>query len=251
MSTYFQHGRRHAPGGTDPIPGNSLSHVREYRAYGTDLVDLVQDGIWSGASNWDFVTVESTVPGSTTTVASSAAPLGGYLELVGQNSYVCLGFPLGPRYSAWSFKPIFGMDTDGGIVTVEWQTQGSMFNNAPQWGYGPDNLGSDTNWYHSTVTDNEYYEVNTYSASTDILYATEACPNLYIVGEDGKLVTDNPDTITPFYTDTVEWDGGGDGTVWWWVRMKTKTKDGASSGYTLRLHGYVLRRIAGDLIAPG
>lgn len=260
------HGRTHARGGTDPIPGlvigTQFPNVREYKAHGLELLYLVENGLWDDGSTWDFVTVESSVPGSTATAASADAPFGGYLELVGQNSYVCLGFPLAPQYSVWKFDPILGIGPDCGIVDVEWQTVSARFASGSegfngafspsvfeQWGQIPANLTSDTGWYRSGTPIGRY-QVDCYSGSAGLVNTDgDAAPNLYLTGEPGDLLAANPTGAA--YTDTHEWPAGADGETWWWVRLKTKTKHASSSGYTLRLHGYSMHRVVGDLITPG
>lgn len=263
------HGWTHHPTkGTDPIDlppatGGGTPNLTNYKAHGLELLYLVRNGYWSGVTNWDFKTVESTVPGSTATVSSASAPFGGYFELVGQNSYVLLGFPLAPRYSVWKFDVILGIGSDCGIVSCEWQTVPASFGpgsdtyNATysqifeEKGQRPTDPTSDTNWYRSG-TPISRYQYDCYNATSGVVNTDGGlAPDLWVTGAPGDLLSANP-TGTPIpYTDTQDWVGAADGSMWWWARLKTKTKFASSSGYTMRLHGYNMHRHVADLKYPG
>lgn len=180
-------------------------------------------------------------------VRDNTAPFGGYFQSTSQNAYIILGCPLGPAESRWCMDLWWSEGSDYGKFDLEWQTQPALVTAGgvdlgPQAVSEPDSGGS---WYN-TAAGGTVWQIDAYNATPrDIDYDDQMC--LFSpVGDPGDMLTaDGTDAsgVSPwFWSNTALMNGGADGDVWWFMRLKVKTKSGSSSGYRCRIHGLRIRR---------
>jgi hypothetical protein len=109
------------------------------------------------------------------------------------------------------------------------------------------NLSTGTNWYKdnsATTMHQDFYGV----APTDVLDDAGAFYSVIriggIVGEmltaDGVTVSDNPWAGARTQR---EMNGGGDGSVMWWLRTRVSGKNGSSSGFKARVYYLAIKRV--------
>ena len=182
-------------------------------------------------------------------VRDSAAPFGGYFQSTAQNAYFLLGCPLGPVDSRWCIDLWWSEGSDYGKFDMEWQTT-TAANTAggvdlsDQSIAEPDEGGT---WYN-TSAGTTIWQINAYTvAPHDDHYDDQIC--LFTPqGAPGTMLSANGtdgNGVDPWqWQNTALMNGGADGNVWWWMRLKVKTKDASSSGYRCRIHAIRIRREA-------
>jgi hypothetical protein len=144
-----------------------------------------------------------------------------------------VGCPLGPKGSRWAVDLWWGKGADYGDIDFEWQTT------------SVDVPGSTSEYVAEPVTSNPWYKsdmtktlVTGYNAVTINTSDTQLggiIPN----GADGTMLSADGTASAFTYR---YMNGGGDASVWWWLRLKSTTKNAASTGYRMRIHGLRIRR---------
>jgi hypothetical protein len=198
-----------------------------------------------GGPEWKTAILQS--EGSFTTTVDTTVPFGGYVELSGLNTgYIIVGMPLGPTGSIWGTNMAYRTATDGGKVIMEWQTQ---LTDALQFGAtsypevvdGPDTSAS---WYHHNAStfDQDFYS---------------AAPGDFFTGQYGVISPSGTGTTMlsaagtaapnpPYGALTVrQMNGGGDGSVMWYLRLRVMGQNASSSGYKARIYYLAVKRFQG------
>ena len=186
--------------------------------------------------------------GNFTATVDTTVPFGGYVELNGLNTgYIIVGMPLGPKGSIWGVDMAFRKDTDAGQVIMEWQTQ---LVDALQFGAtsypevvdGPDTSAT---WYHlnASTFDQDFYA---------------AAPSDFFVGQYSVISPSGADLAMLSATGTAapnppyggltvrQMNGGGDGGVMWYLRLRVMGKNAASSAYKARIYYLAVKRYQGS-----
>ena len=225
------HGRTHIPGGTDPIPG--------FPTFRNTAVKYAMAGAeWKTASMYvsNGANVQATV--------DTTVPFGGYIEINGDGEYFVVGMPLGPKGSTWAINMGYHQTSDSGKVIFEWQTT-DVDSNRGTAGYpealeGPEWVSS-TYYTDTGATSHQDF----YAAAPADAYNSSYSP-IVINGADGAMLSANGTATAPSppYGGITSklMNGGGDGGVYWWLRVRVNGKHASSSGYKARIYYLAVKR---------
>ena len=219
-----------------PVAAGSVYHnpAINYELSGTDWWFYYDDG-----NRFIFAPVrDSTAPSGNYFQSNSAFP----------NAYFIVGCPLGPAGSRWAVDMWWSKGPDYGMIDLEWQTTPGEVT-----GFTSETIGgaitspSGGTWYKAGTSATA---IDAYAAAdSDTAYDTQL--NLITpTGADGDMLTADG-TSSSIFTATADMNGGGDGSVWWWLRVKVASKNASSSGYKCRIHSLRIRRVAEDGWALG
>lgn len=222
MADYLQHGRRHGPNGSDPIPGLATATADAFASPVILPILLGESDSFDGFG-WTGVRVDSTVRNGAVRVNSSSLAL---------NDYFTVGCILGPKGSIWGLVSSYKSGPDCGKI---------QFSLASVPSPNPNRSGTND---EGTLTDNAVTFVDigaaldTYSAS-----AADASNNGYqatfrLTGDDGATLT--AITGTDSYTGFSDLDGGAG---FYRVRAKITGKNASSSGFKGQLTGVAFFRL--------
>lgn len=222
-------------GGTDPIPGLAptggtyRNPAIQYQIAGNEWFLYREDGYWSNA----------------TAVADATAPFGAYMELdVTAGGLVIIGCPLGPAGSRWRVDIWYSKGPDYGELDLSWQTTPAEVTGVTSEAVTEPYTGDP--WYYADA--GAAPQIDCYNAGTVITYDTQISL-MTPTGADGDMLTADG-APSGVFTNTQEMNGGGDGSVWWWLKAQTATKNASSSGYRARIHLLRIARIAEGGITP-
>jgi len=174
-----------------------------------------------------------------TAVTDTTKPYTGYFESTAQNAYFIFGAPISPVNGLWCVDFWIAVGTDYGKFDLEWQTTPSnVVGETDQAVKEPDSTGT---WYN-TGSPFTGWQYDAYAAVPSDFLDTQYC-RFDPVGTPGTMLTADGVQDTR-YLNAAKMNGGGDGDVWWWLRLKVKTKHASSAGYRCRVYGIQIRRIA-------
>jgi len=193
-------------------------------------------------------------------VKDTAAPFGGYISSVGaangKGIYLGLG-PLGPG-TGWWVDLWLRQGNDSGNVLVEYgTTPADEYNNSSTYNVGTLNSAADpsldpnfSGWF-SPQAGADTIQLYAAGGTAWDVYVKQA--SFYVSGADGAMLTANGDTtaanppaIPEFFAGQYGMNGGGDASVYWWIKIRSSGKNASSSGYGFRFAGYRLYRMNGD-----
>ena len=216
MSGYVDHGRRHLPGGTDPIPGSGAASAMWPMSY--DLLPRVIDAsALDGAGNFFSSTLDATYW------------TGYYWNNGGNSSTAYIYVRLGPQGSTWGINIAAERNTDCGILQFGWQ---SLDEAAPGLGYDTGGVGEGMIPGSTDRTVGTFYNTSAFS-SLD-LYGTADKNKLWtgaysqfrLMGADGTALSANGSFDTG---DNVDHFNGGSGI--YCLRLLVNSKNASSSAY--------------------
>ena len=225
------HGRDHAPGGMDPIPsGTYRNPVVKYAMGGPE---------WKTAAMFTTLGVTATV--------DTASPFGGYIEINGDGKYFVVGMPLGPKGSTWTIAMAYRTATDGGKLVFDWQTTpvDGLFGGAtvhPESVEGPeDQTPPGTTYYKGdsgVTTHQDFYS----AAPADVFTPSYAA--IQVGGADGDMLSADGTAAAfdPPGLGQRVMNGGGDGSVMWWLRVRVSGHNASSSGFKARIYYLAVKR---------
>lgn len=222
--------RPRSEGGTDPIeiPSSNRNRVVKYAIGGAE---------WKTCALWD------TGPTGVTKTVDPTVPFGGYIELNGDQEYFVLGAPLGPQWSSWAIDMAYRTTSDSGKVLFDWQTQ-LVDGTATEYVDQVDEFGT---FYVDDATPVTSHQ-DMYAASpADAFTATYSA--IVITGADDTMLSADGLTTAPPYANFSQkrMNGGGNGNVMWYLRVRVNGKNASSSGYKARIYWIAIRRLDGDL----
>ena len=229
------HGWTHRPkemGGTDPIDlpssGTYRNPVVKYSLGGPE---------WKNAAMFDT--------GSVSKVVDPTVPYGGYIEINGDGKYFVVGMPLGPKGSTWTIAMGYRTATDGGKLLFDWQTTAvdGTFGGGTAYPESVEGAQENNSTYY---LDNELLTMhqNFYSASPGDFFSSGYAP-IQIGGDDGDMLSDDGAASTRPIDGLGQhvMNGGGDGSVMWWLRVRVSGKDASSSGFKARIYYLAVKRV--------
>lgn len=178
-------------------------------------------------------------------VFDAASVGGGYVEVNGNGKYFAIGMPLGPQGSTWEVALAYQRAPDAGQIITEWQTNtvnadlgGTVY---PESVAGPD--VDTTTWY--VVNGADTFHIDMYSAITANTYAvvhSADTPGIHIAGDNGTALSANGTAGPADYRPCRSMNGGGDGSLMWWLRVRIVGKNAASTGYRCRIYLLSVKR---------
>lgn len=188
-----------------------------------------------------------------TPVLDATAPYTGYLEYNGSDgSFVVVGMPLYPRYSAWVVTVWYERGPSAGILEFQWATAtvdeyaDNAIGSSASIARPPADIPAD--WFVvGGATSN--YQLDMYNAGASWVYAKRS--DFVIVGDDGvQLSADGtvPSTTGMDWTagNTRAFDAGGDPSLYWYLRLYINGKNPSSSSYDCKLAGVTVSRYTGE-----
>lgn len=225
----------------NPVPNKFTMLGPEWDAY--------MAGTLSGGNGTD------NFGGSWVFTYDTTAPFGGYVSTSVDDDWIYFGMPLGPALSGWGVDMWVWQDDDVGILDIEWAT-------LPIDELSAYSLGSaisiidpiefpqpSMTWYNTNnlVDLGNSYRVDPYTAGTPAWLMVAARSPIVITGADGDMLSSNGTTPSP---DTWFWNramnGGGDFSVYWWVRVRVNGKNASSSAYNARIAAMRVVRMNGN-----
>lgn len=232
-----------AAAATSPVPNKYTMLGPEWDAY-TGSGNTLTGG--NGSDNFG---------GSWVYTTDSAAPFGGYVSTTVNDDWMYFGMPLGPRLTGWSVDLWVWNDDDVGKLDIEWAT------------LGVDELASYTlgsaisiidpiefpqptmTWYNTNNLGDlgNSYRIDPYTAGAPSWVCYPARSPIVITGADGDMLSSNGTTPSP---DTWTWNkamnGGGDSSVYWWMRFRVNGKNASSSAYNAKVAAARVVRMNGN-----
>lgn len=231
------HGWTHRPkeqGGTDPIDFPSVSYRNPVVKYAM------------GGPEWKTAAMFTTL-GVTATV-DTASPFGGYIEINGDGKYFVVGMPLGPKGSTWAIAMGYRTATDGGKLVFDWQTTpvDGLFGGAteyPESVEGPEDQTPPGTTYYVDNNSNSFHQ-DFYSASPADFF-TPSYAAIQINGDDGEMLSADGTASTRPVDGLGQrlMNGGGDGSVMWWLRVRVSGHNASSSGFKARIYYLAVKRV--------
>jgi hypothetical protein len=188
---------------------------------------------WLNASG-----VGGTLEGFSWTTDTSL-PTDGYLGASSVDDHILLGFPLGPYGSIWSVGFGYHQNTSGGTFRTEWGT--TKIDEAGEYALGwpsdPSPFGTETSVAHPITLEGSANEVDFYhtggddynlnTAGSDAWVWVDNRSEFVIAGDNGSKLSANgvamssspwPDNY--FNGPRAFMTGGGDPSVYWWMRLR-------------------------------
>lgn len=182
-------------------------------------------------------------------VTDSTAPGGGYIENTSQDQeFIMFGMPLGPLGSGWAVNVWAGNGLDKGILQLEWATT-----TADELSYF--NIGSDVSiadpaevfsvtgsplpFYKTTQGGSASSAIDWYGGSGWGFISLRS--PLVVAGADGQMLAADGTANTGFVAHDNMY-GGGDPSVYWWLRMRVNGKNASSSGYNMKIAAVYVAR---------
>ena len=226
------HGKDHATGGMDPIPNLSTATYRN-----TSVKYSLGGPEWKAAAMWDT--------GSVSKVVDPTVPFGGYLEINGDGKYFVVGMPLGPKGSTWAISMGYRTATDGGKLVFDWQTTSvdGTFGGATVYPESVEGAQENNSTYYkdnsATATHQDFY-----SATPGDFFTATYAP-IQIGGDDGALLSADGTASARAIDGLTQrvMNGGGDGSVMWWLRVRVSGHNGSSTGYKARIYYLAVKRM--------
>jgi len=225
------HGWTHRPkaqGGTDPIeiPSSNRNRVVKYAIGGAE---------WKTSALW-------TTGPSSWAVVDPTVPFGGYIELDGDGEYMVLGAPLGPQWSSWAIDMAYRQTPDSGKVVFDWQTQ-LVDGTAVEYIPSVDEFAAFYNTNPGVASHQDFYAASAQDAFTPTYAA------FVITGADDTMLSADGDPTSAPYNGFSQkrMNGGGNGNVMWYLRVRVNGHTSPSTGYKARIYWIAIRRLDGDL----
>lgn len=243
MSGYVDHGWRHAPkaqGGTDPVPvssgGGQPTMVNKYTMHGLEWRHLIDNS--PSAVNGG---------GGFTFTRDSTAPYGGYITSSGANQdFIGFGLPLGPKGSGWAVS-MWAEQGDGhGKIQIEWATV--SVDEFAGYAAGSDvsiiDPGEQSLTYYHTTTGGAAPSLSDWYAGSGWGFVSQQSA-LVVAGDDGDMLSANGVNNGDWFYGQ-DMGGGGDPSVYWWIRLRVDGKNASSSGYLAKIAGLTVYRLNGN-----
>ena len=232
MSGYVDHGSRHLPGGTDPIPGLSGA----YPMWNTPII--VNFAYLNAASNAIEATGGAGSYAANDWTIDAAYPASGYWKSTLDLAYVSFVVNLGPKGSRWGMRPLIAEGINYGKLEVQFASLSwtNYYTGSPPYdegGFTGLGLGQPVEGGNSFVT---LETLDCYAAADNPFRIQSSYRRFRIAGDDGDLGTAFTSEITGDYA----WDGGSGVHR---VKLVTNGKNASSTGNEMRLGGFALFRL--------
>jgi hypothetical protein len=177
----------------------------------------------------------------------TAAPFGAYADLGNSNGNdVGFGLPLGPKDTLWMVGAWFYRGTDYGKLQLELATTTMDASSVGPY-YGTISIADPSTPAATWYSPNTSFSHDGYSASPT--WAFNWWSPFWLLGSDGTMLTADGTASAGerlVIAGTREFaTGGGDESVYWWVRLRVNGKNGSSSGYKARIAGLQVVRFTG------
>lgn len=223
MSGYVDHGARHLPGGTDPIPGLAAAAAEE--GY-SSVINLPVLGLQSNVNNID-------ASGAITIALDAAYPHNGYIRQTADTNYIIWPINLGPQGSWWLPVVLFAVGPDYGKCDLMFATADPAANLYAL----PIDGGIESS---SAVT---FVKLQTRDCYAPVLAQfptnTQVFKPFLIAGAPG----DDGTAFTGSNTD--RWDGGPGPH---YIKFLTNGQNASASGFKRDISEVVLIRLSNDLL---
>ena len=244
------------------MSSNHVDHAwrhRRKRDGGTDPVFLGVDGLGPLVNKYTMHGLEwqpfianspSAVNGGGgfTFTRDSAAPFGGYITSSGADGdFIGFGLPLGPRGSGWAVSLWAENGSDKGKIQIEWATV--SVDELAAYAAGSDvsiiDPGEQSLTYYKTTPTGAASSLSDwYAAGTSWGFVAQSSP-IVVSGADGQmLAADGVANGDWFYGEDMM--GGGDASVYWWIRLRVNGKHASSSSYVAKIAGLTIYRLNGN-----
>lgn len=230
---YKQHGRRHAVGGSDPIPGlasggaGSPMWPLEPQALVRPTIKLAQNGD-------NFWTITNVTPDAYGSIKYESATDGDGFQAAVR---------LGPYGSRWGMAFVAEKGPDCGKMTVQAWVGPEDYSG---WTTVPDGgLQSPYNVSHTYTQFVDVFTQDLYAAGTSTLSVASPSSSIdwRILGVDGASLTSISGTDPDTGAGVRDADGGSGV---WWFRVKVNGKNASSSAYRVTLRGLWVVRMTHD-----
>jgi len=201
----------------------------QYQTEGAEWFLYYDDGYWTSGAP----------------VLDPLSPFGGYFELdETTGGLLIIGCPLGPKGSRWRVDLCYSIGPDYGKLDFSWQTT-------------PANVPGETSesvtepftgdpWYYADAA--AHPQLDAYNAAPNVVFETQVSL-MTPTGDDGDMLTADG-TPSPVFSSTQDMNGGGDGGVWWWLKVQSNSKNVLSTGFRQRIHLLRIARLIQDGITP-
>ena len=223
MSGYVDHGRRHIPGGTDPIPGLMTTEQGWGSLFNLPVLErhmMTNNQNYSGAATW---------------VIDNTYPHNGYMQQSSNNNWIEWVVQLGPKGSLFLPIPMLAMGPDFGKVTLQIASAPYVDDLLSLVGSG----GIESSGLPVTFVDVQTFDC--YTAVHDPFPAVSQVYNAFeITGDDGAIGTAISGS-NPWI-----WDGGAGAHF---LRLKTNGQNVSATGYKKRISAFILERVSNDMYA--
>jgi len=199
-----------------------------------------------GGYDW-FLYYDDSRSSNVTPTVDATAPYGAYLEIAVTGGLFIMGCPLGPAGSRWRIDLWYSIGTDYGKMEFSWQT--SPADVPGETSESVEEPHTITSWYYADAA--AAPQIDAYNASPDVSFDTQH--SLFTpTGADGDMLSADG-TPSGVFSATQEMNGGGDGGVWWWLRVRSAAavgKNASSTGYRQRIHKIRICRLVQDGFTP-